>query len=84
MGLTCILSTKTFLVGRYWDFKSLPNDTFFDWPKFKAFVDDKMNITKKFVLGWVENIWGEKEKMLATSIFSFSYNVFKMHLFQSH
>ena len=25
---------------------SLPNNTFFDWTKFKAFADDKLNVTK--------------------------------------
>ena len=58
-------------------FKSLSNDKFLDWSKFKAFADKKI---KKFFLGWLENIAGKGEnagKMLVTSIFSFSYNVFK-------
>ena len=45
--------------------------------KFKAFADNKINVTQilKFVLGRVENKV-EKEKMLLTSIFSFSHHVF--------
>ena len=37
---------------------SLPNDTILDWSKFKAFADDKINVTEKlkFVLVRVENI----------------------------
>ena len=48
-------------------FNSLPNDKILDWSKFKAFADDKINVTEKlnFVLGRVE------------SIFSFSHDVFK-------
>ena len=37
----------------------------------------------QFAFGWVENIV-EKEKMLVTSIFSFTHNVFKRLLFQGH
>ena len=50
----------------------LPNDTFLDLSKLKAFADDKINVTEKlkFILGQV------------TSIFSFSHNVFKSLLFQ--
>ena len=59
-----------------------------DWSKLKVSADDKLNATEKikFVYGWVEDIVGkrrkcwEKEKMLETSIFSFSHNVFKMPL----
>ena len=63
----------------------LPNDKFLEWSKFKAFADDKVSVTlkQKFCLGVVENIVGEKEKMLVTSIFFFSHNVFKRLLAQS-
>ena len=63
--------------------KSLPNNKFLDQPKLEAFADNKINVNEKlkFVLGRVENIVG-KEKMLVTSIFSFSFNVFKRPLFQ--
>ena len=39
-------------------FNSLPNNKILDWSKFKAFADDKINMTEKFkfVLGRIENI----------------------------
>ena len=42
---------------------SLPNITFLDWSKLKAFEDDKINVNGKlkFVHGWVENIVGKGE-----------------------
>ena len=57
---------------------SLPNETNLAWSILKAFADNKIYETEKlkFVLGRVENIT-EKKKMLVTSIFSFSNNVFK-------
>ena len=44
-------------------FNSLPNDKIFDWSKFIAFADDKINVTEKlkFVLKMVENIVGKGE-----------------------
>ena len=59
-------------------FNSFPHNKILDLSKFKAFADDKINVTKKmkFVLGRVKTLW-EKEKMLVASIFSFSLNVFK-------
>ena len=62
---------------------SLPNDKILDQSKFKAFVDDKINVTKilKSVQGREETLWG-KEKILVTSIFFFSHNVFKRFLFR--
>ena len=58
--------------------QSLPKDKIFDLSKLKAVADDKSNVTKImiYVFSRAENIVG-KEKMLVTSIFSFSYNVFK-------
>ena len=49
----------------------------------KTFADDKINVDEKFnfCLGRVENILKKKEEMLVTSIFSFSYNIFKTPLF---
>ena len=46
-----------------------------------AFADDKINLTKKLksVLGRVENIVGNRENALVTSIFSFSCNVLKKY-----
>ena len=38
---------------------SLPNDKILDWPKFKAFADDKINVTEN--LKFVENIVGKGE-----------------------
>ena len=62
---------------------SLPNNKVLDWSKLKALADDKINVTEKlnFVLGKVENIVGKGENA-GTSIFSFSYNVFKRLLIQ--
>ena len=59
-------------------YNSLQNNKTLDLSKLKAFADDRSNVTQnlKFVSGRVENIV-EKEKILVTSIFSFSYNVFK-------
>ena len=61
---------------------SLPNNKFIDWSKLKAFADGKLNLADKlkFVLGRAENILGKK-KILVTSIFYFSQNVFKRLLF---
>ena len=61
---------------------SLLNDKILDWFKLKAFSDDKLSSAEilKFVLGRQKTSW-EKEKMLVTSIFFFSHNVFKKFLF---
>ena len=42
---------------------SLPNDKILDRSKYKAFADDKIDVTKKFefVLEMVENIMGKGE-----------------------
>ena len=48
-----------------------------DLPKLKAFSNDKVNVSQNFVLWKVRKTLREKEKMLVTSIFSFSLNVFK-------
>ena len=44
-------------------FHSLPHDKITDWPKFKAFTNDKLITTQKlkFVHGRVENIVGKGE-----------------------
>ena len=63
---------------------SLPNHKFLDWSILIAFADDIINVTKRLKFGNSEGkktMW-EKEKMLLTSIFSFSHNVFKGFLFQ--
>ena len=41
----------------------MPNEKVLDWPKLKAFTDDKINVTEKlnFVEGRVENIVGKGE-----------------------
>ena len=53
----------------------LPDDQISDWSKLKAFADDKLHVTQniKVVFFRIENIVGKEE----TSIFFFSYNVFK-------
>ena len=42
---------------------SLPNEKILDWYKFKAFADDKINVTQnlKFVIGNTENNLGKRE-----------------------
>ena len=57
---------------------SIPKDKILDWSKLKAFADDEIKVLEMmiFVLDRVENILG-KGKMLVTSIFSFSRNVFR-------
>ena len=52
----------------------LPNDKFLDVNKLKAFADDRLNIAK-MTISLFDRV--EKEKMLVTSIFSFSHIVFK-------
>ena len=71
-------------VGIVWErVTSLPNNKILDWFKLKAFADNKLHVAKIMisVFDSVENIVG-KEKMPATSIFSFSHNVFKRLLSQ--
>ena len=64
-------------------FNSLQNGKILDWSKLKAFADNKIIGAEKlnFVLGKVETLC-EKKKMVVTSIFSFSNNVFKSCLLQ--
>ena len=64
-------------------FYPLLNNNLLDQSKLKVLADDKISVTKKlkFVLERLENVV-EKEKMLVTSIFSCSHNVFKRLLFQ--
>ena len=63
---------------------SLPNDNSLDLTKFKAFADNNLNVAKMVIsLSLTEQkTHREKKKMLVTSIFSFSYNVFKRLPFQ--
>ena len=63
------------VISRMCGINSLPNDKILDWSKLKAFADDKLNVNEKFKFGL---------ERVETSIFSFSYNVFKSHLFQGH
>ena len=60
---------------------SLPNDKLLDWSKLKAFENDKINIPSNQIFNFG---MGRKhcEKMVVTSIFSFSHNVLKRPLFQ--
>ena len=59
-------------------FNSLPLKKVLDWSKFKAFADDKINVTKKlnFDLGRVENIVGKGENANYQHL-SFFHNIFK-------
>ena len=56
-----------------------------DQTKLKAFADDKLNVTKMIisVIDRVENIV-VKGEFACTSSFSFSHNVFKRLLSQTH
>ena len=62
--------------------ETLPNNKILDLSKFKAFADDKIIGTQKLNLLWEEQktLW-DNEKMLVTSIFSFSHNFFKSFFF---
>ena len=62
---------------------SLPHKKILDWSKMKAFTDNKIKVTEKLKSVWEgqKTLW-EKEKMLVTSIFSFSHSVFKRLLSQ--
>ena len=67
-------------------FNSLPIDKFLDLFKLKEIKDDKTKkkCDRKIAIYFgkdIKTLW-EKEKMLVTSIFFFSYNVFKRLLFQ--
>ena len=61
-----------------------PHDKILDQTKLKAFVDDKLNLTKMIisVFDRVENIV-KKEKLLVQAISPFSHNVFKRFLSQT-
>ena len=63
-------------------FYPLPHDKFFGCDQMKAFAVDILNIAKMmiFLLDKEENTLWEKEKMLLTSIFSFSHSVFQSYL----
>ena len=56
---------------------SLPNNKILDLSKLKTFADYNVKVFQRlnFVLEREENIV-EKEKMVVTSIFSFSHNVY--------
>ena len=64
---------------------ALPNDKILHLSELKAFAEDKSSVTQKLGIcfGKGRKPW-EKEKMLVTSIFSFSYNVFKSFPSQGH
>ena len=58
-------------------FNSLPNDKILDWFKFKAFALDKHESKIEFCFGTGRKHYGKKEKMLVSSIFSFSHIFFQ-------
>ena len=65
-------------------FNSLQNNNILEYTKLQELADYKINVIQKlkFVMGREgETVW-EKEKVLVTSIFSFTNNVFKTFLFQ--
>ena len=66
-------------------FNPFPHDKILDQTKFKAFADDKLNVTKRIisVFDRVEKIVGIGE-IACTSNFSFSHNLFKKLLSQTH
>ena len=58
-------------------YNSLPNDKIFASTKLEAFADNKINVANSIIslFGKGRKHYGKKEKMLLTSIFSFSLNV---------
>ena len=58
---------------------SLPNEKNFEMAKLKVFADNKINVAQMIVpvFDRIEKTSWEKGKMLVTSIFSNSHNVFK-------
>ena len=66
-------------------FNPLPKDKILDWFKWKAFADDKINVTKelKFTLERVENIVGKRRKrwLRAFSPFHTLLHVFESYIF---
>ena len=69
----------------YHELNPFPCDKILDQTKLKAFADDKLNVTKIVisVFDRVENIV-EKGEIACTSNYSFSHNVFKRLLSQTH
>ena len=67
-------------------FNTLQNDKILDMKKFKAFADDKLDVARMTISFYhrVKNTLGkgEKEKMLATILFSFSHSVFQSLLLE--
>ena len=61
-----------------WSLNSLPNNKFLDMTKLKAFADHRLNVAVMMISFFdrLENTVG-KEKILETSIFSFSLTVFQ-------
>ena len=61
----------------------ISNNNILDQTKFKAFADDNLYVAKMLISvnDRADNIVG-KEKMLVTSIISFSCNVFERLLYQ--
>ena len=60
----------------------LPNDKNLTLSKLKAFADDKINVNINDTFIEYKTLW-EKEKILSTSIFSFSHYVLKRLLSQT-
>ena len=89
MGFTCILQTNPFLVGRYWDFKYTKKQSgFTSHANFWLFqFSSKLKYDVKNIDIWgysflteKKTLW-EKKKLLVTSNFLFSHNVFKSCVF---
>ena len=69
-----------FLQHKFPSFYSLPKDKILDRSMLKAFADNIISVTEKLTICFGKSIKHsakKKEKMLVTSIFSFSHNVFK-------
>ena len=66
-------------------FSAFPHDKILDLTKLKAFADDKLNVSKMiiFVFDRVENIVGEKEKLLVQANSPFPTIFFKRLLSQT-
>ena len=64
---------------------NFPNNKFLGWSEMRGLANNKINATEKLkvVLESIDILW-EMENVLVTSIFSFSYNIFKRLLCQCH
>ena len=68
-------------------FNTLPDENILDLSKLEAHADDILKVTPMIILFYQRSVKKNlcaKEKMLVTSIFSFSHIVFRVFLSESH